>query len=84
VTGVTVRRIGDLMKDLGFNKDSSVETQKAFIKHLIEAANRASPQIPKEKVETVEPPKAAQLSFDAEILGVASSDHVYRKSKRRT
>lgn len=33
-----MRRIGEIMEDLGFDKDGSVETQKAFIKHLIKAA----------------------------------------------
>ena len=33
-----MRKIGDIMTELGFNKDSSTETQKAFVKHLIKAA----------------------------------------------
>ena len=33
-----MRKGGDVMAELGFNKDSSTETQKAFIKHLFKAA----------------------------------------------
>ena len=55
-----MRRIGEIMEDLGFNKEGSVETQKAFIKHLIKAAqvsqiDRKSKPLPKEP---------EQLSFD--------------------
>lgn len=64
-----MRRVGDLMKDLGFNKEAPLETQKAFIMHLIRAANGAAPitEIPKQnlKHESV----GEQLSFAAEILG---------------
>ena len=35
-----MRDIGDLLKELGFNPDSPLTTQKAFIRHLIEQANR--------------------------------------------
>ncbi len=62
-----MRRIGEIMQDMGFKPGSSEETQKAFILHLIAAANRSAPRpvaIPPE------PPQAQQLSFDADILGV--------------
>jgi hypothetical protein len=64
-----MRRIGDLMKDLGFNKDAPIETQKAFIRHLIQAANGAPPivEIPKQILKPELP--GEQLCFDAEILG---------------
>lgn len=38
-----MRSIGDLMKELGFNADSSVESQKAFIKNLIKAEAEVAP-----------------------------------------
>jgi hypothetical protein len=69
-----MRRIGDLMKDLGFNKDSPVETQKAFIRHLIRTANGGAPPEPQAvqlrvvKMENTD----AQLSFDPEILGLSA------------
>lgn len=38
-----MRKIGDLFADLGFNPDSSTDAQKAFIKHLIKAAEQNQP-----------------------------------------
>ena len=29
-----MRQIGELLKELGFNKDAPLETQQAFLKHL--------------------------------------------------
>jgi hypothetical protein len=68
-----MRSIGELMKDMGFNKDAPIDTQKAFIRHLIRAANENSngreitaPAPP------VQAPAEAQLSFDPNILGTQS------------
>ena len=54
-----MRSIGDLMKELGFNPESSENTQKAFIKNLIKAAADVAPSptpihvgAPKPKAET--------------------------------
>lgn len=35
-----MKKIGDIMKEMGFQKDSSEQTQKAFIKYLIRVANK--------------------------------------------
>lgn len=61
-----MRRIGDIMADMGFNKDSSEETQKAFIKYLIKVAGKQAQPIDfqedsKNKSEVREP---VQLSFN--------------------
>ena len=77
-----MRRIGDLMKDMGFNADAPIETQKAFIRHLIAQANGgvAAPSVadlpaakPVPNGASNQPskiePSEAQLSFDKEILG---------------
>jgi hypothetical protein len=76
-----VRRIGELLKDLGFNKDASVEVQKAFVRHLVKQADKtAQPQrIPETKPESKDP----QLSFDAEVLGVVPFEPTKRKIKTR-
>lgn len=39
-----MRHVGDLLKELGFNKDAPLETQKAFLKHLVKAAEQ--PKLP--------------------------------------
>ncbi|MFN8790200.1 MAG: hypothetical protein ACK5Y2_01940 [Bdellovibrionales bacterium] len=36
-----MKKVGDLLRDMGFQKDSSPETQKAFIRYLIRIANRS-------------------------------------------
>ena len=41
--GEIMRSIGELMKELGFNPESSVDAQKAFIKNLVEAAAATNP-----------------------------------------
>jgi hypothetical protein len=78
-----------LLKQLGFNKDAPLETQKAFVKHLIQAANnsdiartQSTSAVPKENTQTNSrnsPP--AQLSFDPDILGFSNHDPMYRKTK---
>ena len=35
---VDIKSYGELMDDLGFNKDASFETKKAFLKHLFQEA----------------------------------------------
>jgi hypothetical protein len=57
-----MQRIGDLMKELGFNEDAPKETAKAFIRHLIDAANVS--QIERKMKEVAAAPE--QLSFQFE------------------
>ena len=38
-----MKKIDELMEELGFNKDSPKETGKAFIKNLIKQANEQNP-----------------------------------------
>ncbi|HMN67113.1 MAG TPA: hypothetical protein PKC28_01110 [Bdellovibrionales bacterium] len=78
-----MRRIGDLFKELGFNKDSSPEVQKAFVRHLIKAAAESRPVAPPTPIASSEPKKEAQLSFDAEILGTHPLAPGRRKTKTR-
>ena len=44
-----MKKIGDLMKDMGFNPKSSVSVQEAFIKHLIKASEGIDVLTPTEK-----------------------------------
>ena len=64
-----MRSIGDLMKDMGFNADAPVETQKAFIRHLISAANSVA-QSPLPNRSTTAKQVDSQLSFDPDVLGM--------------
>lgn len=60
-----MKSVGDIMKEMGFNKDAPVETQKAFIKHLIKQATGANVQNIPEKTKPSE--KSEQLEFDLEL-----------------
>lgn len=44
-----MKKIGDLMKDMGFNPKSSASVQEAFIKHLIKASEGTDVITPSEK-----------------------------------
>ena len=67
-----MRHIGELLKELGFNPDASIDTQKAFVRHLIKEAHcqenvvarapikESSANITPEK----DPAKFEQLSFN--------------------
>jgi hypothetical protein len=62
-----VKRVGELMKDLGFREEASEETAKAFIENLVRAATgekwTSSKQFSrKREVET--PREEEQLSFN--------------------
>lgn len=75
-----MKKIGDLMKEIGFNPNSSDSVKEAFIKHLIKASTGAQVQTPSEKKIISENPKTIislngkesfslpeQMSFDFEV-----------------
>ena len=66
-----MKKIDQLMAELGFNKDAPDSVKEAFIKHLIKASTGVNVVTPSEKKEMAENPtrivqfKAPQqLSFD--------------------
>ena len=68
-----MKSVGDIFKELGFNKDASLDTQKAFLKHLISAANASTQNFSaKQQVATQSPVEVVtqekntgqQLEFD--------------------
>lgn len=64
-----MKKVSDLMKEMGFNQNAPVATQEAFLKHLIKAATGASVVTPTEKKIIQENPDKIvqfpkQLSFD--------------------
>lgn len=77
-----MKRVGQLMKEIGFNKDASDGVKEAFIKHLIKAAEGVNVVTPSERREIeanrdrVLPLKSGikksnpeQLSFDFDATG---------------
>lgn len=64
-----MKKIGQLMKDIGFNPKSSDSAKEAFIKHLIKQSTGVSVQTPTEKkIIYANPQKVLnfpkQLEFD--------------------
>lgn len=55
-----MKKIGEIMKEMGFQKDSSTETQKAFIKYLIRVANKN--RRPLLELESNEPDQWSELN----------------------
>ena len=75
-----MRKLGDLLKDLGFRPDASLDVQKAFVRHLMNHADRSAKTEPP-PVQNVS--KDPQLSFDSEILGVKPAEPRPAKRKSR-
>ena len=80
-----------ILADLGFNKDASLETQKAFLKHLVAAANQTRPipmATPEVKTSTLgqnfeaaQPKEAAHVSNEKGVqLEFDFSDNKQRVS----
>jgi len=63
-----MRKVGDLLKDMGFNENAPIETQKAFFRHLV--AKAALPRTPSQPPKAEEPKTGEQLAFDPKILGL--------------
>jgi hypothetical protein len=66
-----MKKLGDMMKELGFNPDSAPGAQEAFLKTLIHEAYGVEIPIPtdrRERKRTDEKKKNVQLSFDLHDL----------------
>ena len=83
-----MKKLGDLMKELGFNPESSQGAQEAFIKNLIREAYGVEVQTPTEKRFQAPLKKSvrksnepSQMSFDLRDL-VPADDSYHQKRKR--
>ena len=66
-----MKKVGQLMQDLGFNKEGSDSAKEAFIKYLIKQSTGVDVQTPTEKKLIQQNPQTVvsfpkQLSFDFE------------------
>jgi hypothetical protein len=61
-----MKKIGDLMKEMGFCATAPVDTQKAFLKYLGRVSQKSQAQL--EELEPTEPDQwvEVQLSFNFE------------------
>jgi hypothetical protein len=57
-----MKKIGEIMDELGFNKNAPDSVKEAFLKNLIRSAYGVDVQTPTEKVEAER--VGEQLSFD--------------------
>lgn len=57
-----MKSIGELMLELGFNANAPLESQKAFLKHLVQDAEQNSMKRP-EKIKTEEKEEPLQMEF---------------------
>lgn len=72
-----MRRIGDLMREMGFKADSPEPTQRAFFRHLVRAAELTSARNSSQKFELAR--AGEQLSFDPEVLGSSPTEPIKKK-----
>ena len=57
-----MKSAGEILKDLGFNPEASMETQKAFFKHLAQMAD--SKTLKTQAKQQTQISKGTQLEFD--------------------
>ncbi|MES2963104.1 MAG: hypothetical protein V4760_04380 [Bdellovibrionota bacterium] len=78
-----MKRVGELMKELGFREEASEETAKAFIENLVRSATgerwTSSKQFSRKRQDAA-PQHEEQLSFDFGADGSDSVAKVARKS----
>lgn len=77
-----MRHVGDLLKELGFNKDAPLETQKAFLKHLVKAAEQ--PKLPPLPTEEANHPHQLPQQLSLFDLLPPVERLAARKSSRRS
>lgn len=78
-----MKRVGDLMKDLGFREDASEETARAFIENLIRAAAGERWTSSRERLpfrSATAPQQEEQLSFDFEEIEIETAAKLSRRS----
>lgn len=56
-----MKKIGDMMQEMGFRKDAPDSVKEAFLKHLIKVTTGVDLQTPSEKKNL---PRPEQLSFN--------------------
>ena len=62
-----MKAVGEIMQEMGFNKNSTTSVQEAFLRHLIKASSGADVQIcTTKKVRIRVTAQTQQLSFNLE------------------
>lgn len=59
-----MKSVGEILKELGFNKEASLETQKAFFKHL---AQTTDTKVLKSSVKKKTEVTLGQMEFNLEM-----------------
>jgi hypothetical protein len=58
-----LKKIGDLMNEMGFRKDAPDSVKEAFLKHLIKNTTGVELETPTEKLEKESSKEPVQLAF---------------------
>ena len=83
-----MKKIGELMKDIGFNPHSSDSVKEAFIKHLIKQSTGNNVQTPSEKNIIAENPekfislhKSEKYALPTQLSFSFDEDRIVKKKK---
>lgn len=66
-----MKKIGDIMAELGFREDAPNSVKEAFIKHLIKSSTGVEVETPSEKKEKLAAENPVQLSFNLDGTGTS-------------
>lgn len=82
-----MKKLGDLMKELGFNPNASAGAQEAFLKHLVRQAYGQEIAIqarPKRNSDSCSLQSPEQLSFDIQdLIAVDQVGTIKKRSGQR-
>ncbi len=73
-----MRKIADLLTEMGFTPGSNRNVQEAFVRHLIQHAKSVSPQN-SEQCSKQPNEKGQQLTFDPTVLGAQHAPRFKRR-----
>lgn len=71
-----MKKIGDIMAEMGFRKDAPDSVKEAFIKHLIKSSTGVEVETPSEKAEKLVAEKPVQLAFNLDGTSPSSKKAV--------
>lgn len=78
-----MKKIDQLMAELGFNKNAPDSVKEAFIKHLIKASTGVNVTTPSEKKEIAENPHRVHALTSSQQLSFAFIDEETKPSSRK-
>lgn len=71
-----MKKIGDIMAEMGFREDAPNSVKEAFIKHLIKSSTGVDVETPTEKLEKLKTEAPTQLAFNLDGASPSSKKAV--------